>query len=77
MIAHSSATIAPSLTPSFELIETLANAGRGLVDPWEGSPIHLDSNEPRTDELIDVLFPGNPFLCCGWSRHRSRHAPEN
>jgi hypothetical protein len=77
MIAHSSANIAPSLGPCFELIETVANAGKGLVDLWEGSPIRLDSNDPRTDELIDILFPGNPFLCCGWSRHRFDTRPRN
>jgi hypothetical protein len=77
MIAHSSATIAPSLGPCFELIETVANAGKGLADLWEASPIRLDSNDPRTDELIDILFPGNPFLCCGWSRHRFDTPPRN
>ena len=77
MIAHSSATIAPSLGPCFGLIETVANAGKGLVDLWEESPIRLDSNDSRTDELIDILFPGNPFLCCGWSRHRLDTRPRN
>ena len=77
MIAHPSGTIVPSLGPCFEVIETVANAGRGLVDLWEESPIRLDSNEPRTDELIDILFPGNPFLCCGWSRHRFDTRPRN
>jgi hypothetical protein len=56
--------------PSFELIEAVANSGNALVDLWEASPIRLDSNEPSTDEIIDVLFPGNPLLCCAWSRRR-------
>jgi hypothetical protein len=77
MIAHSSATIGPSLGPCFELIKTVAKAGKGLVDLWEESPIRLDSNEPRTEELIDILFPGDPFLCCGWSRHRFDTRPRN
>jgi hypothetical protein len=55
--------------PSFELIRAVANSGNGLVDLWESSPIRLDSNEPSTDEIIDILFPGNPLLCCGWNRH--------
>lgn len=63
--------------PSFDLIEAVANSGNGLVDLWQASPIRLDSNEPRTDELIDILFPGNPFLCCGWSRHRFDTRPRN
>jgi hypothetical protein len=58
------------LDPNFELIEAVAHTGNGLVDLWEASPIRLDSNEPKTDEIIDILFPGNPLLCCGWTRHR-------
>jgi len=37
---------------------------------WEESPVRLDSNEPNTDEIIDLLFPDNPLLGCGWTRHR-------
>jgi hypothetical protein len=37
---------------------------------WEASPVRLNSNEPNTDKVIDLLFPGNPLLCCGWTRHR-------
>jgi hypothetical protein len=53
---------------NFEQVEAVAHTGNGLVDLWEASPVRLDSNEPRTDHIIDVLFPGNPLLCCGWSR---------
>ena len=54
----------------FHLIDAVANTGNGLVDLWEASPVRLESNEPNTDEIIDILFPGNPLLCCGWTRHR-------
>ena len=54
----------------FELIDAVAQAGNGLVDLWEASPVRLDSNKPKTEQIIDVLFPGNPLLCCGWRRHR-------
>jgi hypothetical protein len=52
----------------FELIGSVAHTGNGLVDLWEASPVRLDSNKPKTDQIIDALFPGNPLLCCGWSR---------
>ena len=55
---------------NFQLIEAVADTGNGLADLWEGSPVRLDSNEPNTNQIIDLLFPGNPLLCCGWSRHR-------
>jgi hypothetical protein len=58
------------LPRNFELIEAVADTGNGLVDLWEASPVRLDSNEPKTDQIIDFLFPGNPLLCCAWSRHR-------
>ena len=56
------------LTRNFELIEAVAHRGNGLVDLWDASPVRLDSNEPKTGQIIDILFPGNPLLCCGWSR---------
>jgi hypothetical protein len=58
------------LPRNFELIEAVACTGNGLVDLWEASPVRLDSNEPNTDQIIDLLFPGNPLLCCGWRRDR-------
>jgi len=63
-------TTARWLDPNFELIEAVAHTGNGLVDLWELSPIRLDSNELKTDEVIDIVFPGNPLLCCGWTRHQ-------
>jgi len=36
-----------------------------LADLWEASPIKWDDGEPHSEEIIDALFPGNPWLCCG------------
>ena len=58
------------LSRNFELIEAVAHTGNGLVDLWEASPVRLDSDKPKTDQIIGLLFPGNPLLCCAWSRHR-------
>jgi hypothetical protein len=41
--------------------------GAGLDDLWEMSPRAIDYDESHTEEIIDVLFPGDPFLCCGLS----------
>jgi hypothetical protein len=65
------------LGPNFELIEAVAHTGQGLVDLWEASPIRLDCNTPRTEEIIDVLFPHNPLLCCGWRRDCFDTRPRN
>ena len=77
MIASPSSTVARSLNPDFDLIEAVAGTGNGVVDMWEASPVRLDSNVPRTGEIIDILFPGNPLLCCGWDRHRFDTRPCN
>ena len=42
--------------------------GYELVDLWEDSPVRLDDNESHTEEIVDMLFPGNPLLCCGKSK---------
>jgi hypothetical protein len=77
MIGCSPAIHHRSPQTNFDLIEAIADVGTGLVDLWEASPIRLDSNEPRADEIVNVLFPGNPFLCCGWTRHRFDTRPRN
>jgi len=52
---------------NFEQIEAVVKAEGRLVDLWEASPVRIESNEPKTDKIIDALFPGNPLLCCGWN----------
>jgi hypothetical protein len=48
--------------------EAVIGNGGGLVDLWEASPVRIDDNEMHTEEIIDALFPGNPFLCAGRSK---------
>jgi len=40
---------------------------QGLCDL---SPWHPESRKPATELIIDSLFPGNPFLCAGWSKYQ-------
>ena len=42
-------------------------SGRGLEDLRHASPVHFDDSEPHTEEIIDALFPSNPWLCVGKS----------
>jgi hypothetical protein len=70
MIGPSATVMNRWLSRDFELIGAVADIGSGLVDLWEASPVRLNFNEPNTDKVIDLLFPGNPLLCCGWTRHR-------
>jgi len=69
MISVPSTVVNRWLSRDFELIGAVADIGNGLVDLWEASPVRLKSNEANTDKVIDLLFPGNPLLCCGWTRH--------
>jgi hypothetical protein len=54
----------------------IADVGIGLYDLWEWSPVRFDDDCQHTDEIIDSLFSGNPWLCCGknrsafWNRRR-------
>lgn len=47
--------------------EAIIREGGALVDLWELSRVRLDDNEPRTEEIIDRLFPADALLCCGKS----------
>jgi hypothetical protein len=53
----------PSL--NLEQRDAILEEGGGLVDLWEASPIRIDENKPRREEIIDAFFPGNPLICCG------------
>lgn len=32
--------------------------------------MRFDDKDSRTEVLIDLLFPGNPLLCCGWRNNK-------
>ena len=46
-----------------------------LYDLWENSPVRFDDTAPHAEEIIDALFPGNPWLCVGASNDhfKTRH----
>ena len=50
-----------------ELREAIISDGVGVADLWEFSNPRLEDNRNRTEEVIDWLFPDNPWLCCGAS----------
>jgi hypothetical protein len=77
VITAQATTVERWADPEFELIEAVAQRGNGLVDLWEASPIRVDSNQAKTEEIIDSLFPGNPLLCCGWTRHQFDTRPRS
>jgi len=51
--------------------------GGGLADLWEASPVRIEDNEPRTETIIDRLFPGNPLLCCGLTQSKFATQPRD
>lgn len=48
-----------------EQIEAIARDGFSVADLWEDSPIRLDGDQPQTQAILPILFPGNPLLCVG------------
>src|SRR5262249_13159714 len=55
---------------------TVLNCPVRLKDLRAISPENLTTEGPRTEEILDVLFPGNPILCVGrnqgvfWTKQR-------
>jgi hypothetical protein len=48
-----------------EQSEAVIASGAGLVDLWGMSPARFENNRSHTEEIIDVIFPGDPLLCTG------------
>jgi hypothetical protein len=48
--------------------EAVIATGFGLVDLWEISPIRFEDNAAYTEQIVDALFSGNPWLCVGLSK---------
>ena len=57
-------------------IDSIVRRGLGIYDLWEQSPVRFDDDRSHTEEIIDAIFPGNPWLCVGigkrdfWTRGR-------
>jgi hypothetical protein len=63
---------APKAERPWPAIDATARAsiiasGLLLVDLVEASPWKLEDSASRTEEIIDLLFSGDPLLCCGKS----------
>jgi hypothetical protein len=50
-----------------ELRAEVCSKGITLSNLCKASPYRLEENKVKTEEIIDLLFPGNPLLCCGES----------
>jgi hypothetical protein len=46
-------------------IDKIVRSGFGLYDTWEKSPLRYEDRDNHAEEIIDILFPGNPLLCIG------------
>jgi hypothetical protein len=53
--------------PHLGAIDTIVRNGPGAADVWESSPLRWEDDTPRTEEIIDVVFPDDPYLCAAWS----------
>ena len=53
----------------------IAGMGMGLVDLWEMSPVRFEDTDSHIEEILEVLFPDNPLLCCGKSNSDSLRDP--
>jgi CHC2-type zinc finger protein len=56
--------------PDLVRIREIVAGGWSLYDLWERSPIRFESGDSHAEEIIDLLFPGNPFLCCGKTNYK-------
>jgi hypothetical protein len=55
---------------NLEQINTIIATGFGLYDLWESSPVRFPDDNSYAEEIIDILFPGNPLLCIGETAYK-------
>jgi hypothetical protein len=51
--------------PDLEVIDAIVRSGPGCYELWETSPLHFGEEANQAEEAIDLVFPGDPLLCCG------------
>jgi hypothetical protein len=59
----------PWPVPDQDLIEQICRQGPCLSTLREASPVKFDDGLLHAEEIIDALFPGDPWLCCGLSTY--------
>src|SRR5258708_4513115 len=48
-----------------EAIDRVVGSGPGLYDLAENSPLRFDDEANHAEEIIDIILPGDPWLCIG------------
>jgi len=61
--------------PNQEHIEAITHAGVGLAGLKGMSPVKWSDGKAHTEEIVDILFPGNPLLCVGLSKYSFNTMP--
>jgi hypothetical protein len=51
--------------PDLEEINSIVRVGPRHRNLWDSSPEKYPNGQRCTETLIDLLYPGNPLLCCG------------
>jgi hypothetical protein len=63
--------------PNYFKVQELVHKGPRLADLVDRSPVRFDDDGAHTEEIIDMIFPGDPLLCAGKTKSlfatRSRH----
>jgi hypothetical protein len=55
--------------PDVVMIEDICREGIPLAALHADSPVKIDGRAIRAEEVIDAMFPGDPWLCCGAASH--------
>src|SRR5260221_1977677 len=54
-----------SPNPNLDEIDGIVRSEPWHHELWDLSPERVSSEQRHTEAVIDVLYPGNPLLCCG------------
>jgi hypothetical protein len=48
-------------------VDQIVRTGPRAYDLWEDSPCRFDDDASHAEEVVEVVFPGDPLLCAGWT----------
>lgn len=62
---------------NYSLIQEIGRSGPSMAELADLTPERCRQLRHNQVQVLDLLFPGNPLLCCGWELNRGNTLPRD